>query len=56
MNYAILLIGDEISMPIQILGNKEFSITIKSNISLNKNDKVLGFLTKNQYPDKVKFA
>lgn len=46
MKFAILLIGDEISLPIQILGNKEFSISINADFSLEKNDKVLGMLTR----------
>lgn len=51
MKYAILLIGDEITLPIQILGNKEFSISINADFLLEKKDKVLGMLTRN--PQKI---
>lgn len=47
MKFAILLIGDEITLPIQILGNKEFSISTNADFLLKKNDKVLGLLTRN---------
>lgn len=52
MKHAILLIGDEITLPIiQILGNKEFSISINADFLLEKKDKVLGMLTRN--PQKI---
>ncbi len=49
MNYAILLISDDMS--INPIGNQTFQLTISSDIELNENDKVLGFITKS--PQKI---